>query len=103
MPLVYIFTQSLPNESEDVAKKIGDEIRAEGMEVVESRAIDGYYQLAPGGFSLRHPAYTTASMILMPRDREIKDLQILLKKIGVINPMILVSSEQIAPGVYKQD
>ena len=96
MPVYYVFTQTGKDKREDVAKKIGD-ISAEGVKVLESKPIDGVYDLVPGGLRLQYPIYTTAAKIAMRHDVKVSELRTLLRKMGVTDPLILVEYEEIIP------
>ena len=90
VPTVYVFTQTEKSKSENVANNIRNIAQEGVIDVLESKPIDGYYELSNGIF-LRDSIYTTASKIAIRFDVTIGYFKELLKSVaGVIDPLILV-------------
>ncbi len=96
MPVVYVFTQTEMSKRADIAEKIGC-INKKGIKVLESKTINGVYDLVPPVLRLQYPDYTTASKIEMKDDLELRELKTLLEKMGVANPLIIIQYEEVIP------
>ncbi len=96
-PIAYVFTQTKDNKKEEIAKKIRG-IHTEEIQVMESKPINGLYEIVEGGLRLQNASYTTAAKISISDDsRQLERLKKLLSKKGVTDPLILIQYETLIP------
>jgi len=96
-PIAYVFTQTKPDKKEEVAKKIRN-THTESISVIESKPINGVYEIVQGGLRLQDASYTTAAKISISDDsKQLERLKKLLSKKGVTDTLVLIQYETIIP------